>query len=144
MKYHNNQLKWSPAIAQSAQIWANELISRSGCNLEHDDNSVYGENLALNTGNRHATIEGVLKRWTEDEIDTPFPYNMHRSQVLWKATDFVGCAVASRPGCNIQVCRYVRPGNCNIARNGNNLEQKMLEDISWCGPKCPPDFENCE
>uniref|UniRef100_A0A7S4VFV1 SCP domain-containing protein n=1 Tax=Ditylum brightwellii TaxID=49249 RepID=A0A7S4VFV1_9STRA len=135
LKYHNKELQWSSAIAQTAQSWANELVSKSGCKLAHDKDSKYGENLAANYGgNQHDTIDNILARWTENEIDTPFPYNMHRSQVLWKMTDFVGCAVASKPGCYIQVCRYVRPGNCNINEDGSNLEEKMLADSSPCGP----------
>lgn len=82
------------------------------------DNTAYGENLAANAGNgayaelRHP--EKIMIRWVEKEADVGWPANSHLTQVLWRATKYVGCyehATEWRTGmCHIQVCRYARPG----------------------------------
>ena len=61
------------------------------------------------------------------------------SEVLWRGTSFVGCAEhtkilnGSGKKCHIQVCRYAKPGNCNMGRY-KNYKVPMLADDSPCGP----------
>lgn len=61
----------------------------------------------------------------------------HFTQVGWRASKYLGCAIAEKvfdgdTHCAIQVCRYVRLGNCN----GKTL-RNVLADTSPCGPECP-------
>ena len=54
--------------------------------------------------------------FVEDEANLPYPDNGHLTQILWRATRYVGCADAVRPydggRCHTQVCRYSKPGKC--------------------------------
>ena len=72
----------------------------------------------------------------------------HMTQVLWRASTHVGCSEASKPRngggtCRIQVCRYARPGNCNMnaykSSNRNWWKTPVMMDTSGCSPNCPPD-----
>ena len=104
------------------------------------------ENLAANWGygtyeyTRTRTPTEVLQAWFEDEMNRPFGANGHFTQVGWRSTKYVGCGVASKTFgagsvCNIQVCRYITPGNCNV--NPGNWNENMLADESFCDPECP-------
>ncbi|KAL3806233.1 hypothetical protein ACHAXA_003752, partial [Cyclostephanos tholiformis] len=144
-------LQWSNSLKAQAKIYAKELVYLCGGELVHD-NTAYGENLAANAGNgayaelRHP--EKIMIRWVEKEADVGWPANSHLTQVLWRATKYVGCyehATEWRTGmCHIQVCRYARPGNCNMgAYQGLQGDQRwlvpMLKDDSGCLPECPPE-----
>jgi len=74
----------------------------------------YGENLAYNAGtgswSKKPSPDSVMTRFVENEEFLPPPQNYHFTQVLWKATEYVGCAEASKDfgggkKCRIQVCR---------------------------------------
>lgn len=56
----------------------------------------------------------------------------HFTQVVWRATHYVGCGVASGSCGHIQVCRYIKPGNCNGKDN-------FMRDETPCSPDCPPE-----
>mmetsp|Transcript_24358 Transcript_24358/g.39939 ORF Transcript_24358/g.39939 Transcript_24358/m.39939 type:complete len:258 (+) Transcript_24358:545-1318(+) len=109
-------LEWSKALMNESKIWAEKLAN--DCDLEHDPNSIHGENIALNYGwgsfGSMRPTSNILSRFVEDEADDRYPDNGHLTQVLWRATKYVGCADASRPydggRCHAQVCRYTRPG----------------------------------
>lgn len=107
-------LKWSHGLAASAQAYAGKLRDGfSGCGIAHgvggDDYA--GENLADNTGSGPpASPSNVLSRWVEGELDDPWPENGHLTQVLWRASQYVGCGQVSKTldsglQCHIQVCR---------------------------------------
>jgi hypothetical protein len=68
-----------------------------------------------------------------------FGKNGHYTAVGWRATKYFGCANGKKEyksgECFIEVCRYVKPGNCNA--NADNWKAKMLADDSPCGPECP-------
>ena len=105
---------------------------------------------------RLKSTEAVLSRFVEMEEDKVWPKNGHLTQVLWRSTKFVGCADASKPKqgggmCHTQVCRYARPGNCNMnhfkkenasrddaIRDDEWWLEPMLADDSGCLPLCPP------
>jgi hypothetical protein len=40
---------WSDTVAASAQAWANNLATNQNCNLVHESQNTYGENLAMGT-----------------------------------------------------------------------------------------------
>jgi len=135
-------VRWSDTLKEGAQIWANKLAR--DCSLSHDPNTNHGENVALNYGwgsfSEKRPTENILGRFVEGEEDAGYPGNGHLTQVLWRATKFVGCADAVKPydggQCHAQVCRYSKPGNCNMNQyrgNGDWWLEPMLLDTSPCG-----------
>eukprot|EP00568_Trieres_chinensis_P018000 CAMPEP_0183327354 /NCGR_PEP_ID=MMETSP0160_2-20130417/83718_1 /TAXON_ID=2839 ORGANISM="Odontella Sinensis, Strain Grunow 1884" /NCGR_SAMPLE_ID=MMETSP0160_2 /ASSEMBLY_ACC=CAM_ASM_000250 /LENGTH=392 /DNA_ID=CAMNT_0025495479 /DNA_START=135 /DNA_END=1316 /DNA_ORIENTATION=+ len=141
-------LKWSQELASSAKAYADKLIALSSCTIRHgyDDDSYGGENLAANWGGGgQRTTENILSRWVEGEVDDPYPVNGHFTQVIWRSTEYLGCGEASKDmgngmSCHIQVCRYLRPGNCNA--DNRNWEEKMIKlNSPHPGLPLPPSWE---
>ncbi|KAG9124400.1 hypothetical protein FRC07_011760 [Ceratobasidium sp. 392] len=105
-------LVWSPALAAKAQNWAN------GCVFKHGS---VGENLAAGTGNYGAL--NAVKGWTDEikDYDPRNPKPSHFTQVVWKSSTQLGCAVKQCPPGSIfpakfgvayyHVCEYAPPGN---------------------------------
>ena len=122
-------MKWSASLAASAQSYAEEMAVTGV--WAHSD-SDYGENLAWNSGEEHLDIPNVMTRWVEDEEAS---WGGHFTQVLWRATKYVGCgrASSSEHG-SFQVCQYVTPGNC-----GSTSLETMMATTTPCLPECPPE-----
>ncbi|KAL7478194.1 hypothetical protein ACHAW6_003970 [Cyclotella cf. meneghiniana] len=143
-------LKYSPALAKTAQAWADELLHACGVvGIEHEDFNPYGENLAKNVGRNGwgqlYPANSIVGRWVEFEVGLPYPSNGHLTQVLWRASTYLGCGESAkeyRGGmCRVQVCRYGRAGNCDMqgfnATYGENWLVPMLKNYTRCGPNCP-------
>jgi Cysteine-rich secretory protein family len=144
-------LKLSYAIKNSAQNYANKLIQLGGgsdCQIQHgyQGDDYGGENLAASwgygSGISPPTPEQVLNGWFDQEIGLPYGQNGHATQVVFRSTRYFGCAAAQKDldnggKCFIQVCRYISPGNCNMA-SGSWL-QRTLDDTVICSPACPDD-----
>jgi hypothetical protein len=116
-------LSWNPALAQSAQQWANYLASTG--RFEHspeNHRAPEGENLWAGTKGYFAP-EAMVNAWVrEKQFFRPgvFPNNSttgrvedvgHYTQLVWRATKEVGCAEASSTREDILVCRYAEAGN---------------------------------
>ena len=109
-------LKWSFSLAASAQQWAGRLVS-SGV-LEHNMQLRVGQNLYVIRG---ATTRPalVVRRWAEEAGDYREPENYcrpgsvcgHLTQIIWAATEQVGCGVAGGKQGQFWVCFYLPPGN---------------------------------
>jgi uncharacterized protein YkwD len=107
-------LEWSARVEASARKWAEHLRGR-GCNLEHSGGQ-YGENLAAGTA---GMLDGpaVVGMWYDEVKRYSFKsggFSMqtgHFTQVVWRATTHVGCAVAHCKGSDVWVCQYDPPGN---------------------------------
>ncbi|KAJ6463079.1 CAP domain-containing protein [Mycena vulgaris] len=107
-------LTWSDNAAAKAQQWAN------GCVNQHSGGTLgpFGENLAAATGD--FSIAAAVKAWTDEvsEYNPSDPQPSHFTQVVWKGTTQVGCAVAtcdnifpdSGPA-QFYVCEYSPAGN---------------------------------
>lgn len=137
-------LKWSKTLAADAKSYAERLGNncRNG-GLTHARGIPYGENLAKNwgsgSGGNLPTPDSILRRWVENEVGKSYPQNGHFTQVVWRSTRYVGCGESVRTSgstrCRIQVCRYARPGNCNV-RNGN-WRAEAWKSTTGCGNACP-------
>ncbi|KAJ7666406.1 CAP domain-containing protein, partial [Mycena rosella] len=105
---------WSNAAAVKAQQWADE------CKNQHSGGTLgpLGENLAAGTGS--FSITNAVKAWTDEvsEYNANDPQPSHFTQVVWKATTQIGCAVATCNGifagfgaAQYYVCEYSVQGN---------------------------------
>jgi len=109
-------LTWNNTLADAAQQWAD------GCKFVHSGGSLgpYGENLAAGTGSSY-DIATAIKSWTDEvsQYDASNPQPSHFTQVVWKATTQVGCALqmcngifaASFGEASYYVCEYYPQGN---------------------------------
>jgi len=110
-------LVWSDLLASKAQQWA------ANCQFVHSGGKLgqFGENLAAGAGGGY-NIVAAVKSWT-DEVSDYNPNNpvpSHFTQVVWKSTTQLGCAVQicdnifdkTRFGLTtFVVCEYSPPGN---------------------------------
>ena len=122
-------LTYSKTLADSAQKWSEEL-QRDKCEMRHDPNTDYGENLywASQTGGELkneliATPETVVGYWAEEKTDYNYTKNScapgkqcgHYTQIVWAETTQVGCGVSVCQNGDTQkeiwVCRYNPRGN---------------------------------
>jgi uncharacterized protein YkwD len=111
-----SDLTWSDNLASKAQQWANN------CKFEHSGGSLgpFGENLAAGTGDSYG-ISSAVKSWTDEvsSYNSNNPQPSHFTQVVWKASTQVGCAVQSCNGifassfgeAKFFVCEYSPQGN---------------------------------
>ncbi|KJA26166.1 hypothetical protein HYPSUDRAFT_133830, partial [Hypholoma sublateritium FD-334 SS-4] len=109
-------LTWSNTAAAKAQQWAN------GCIFQHSGGTLgpFGENLAAGTGSSYG-IAAAIKSWTDEvsQYNPSSPVASHFTQVVWKGTTQVGCAVQSCSGifaasfgpAQFFVCEYSPQGN---------------------------------
>ena len=120
-------LMWSETLEAEARDWAVDLID-SG-RFAHDPRPHgHGENLWMGWGNRVFTPEDMVGGWIEERRDYRpgvFPNVSrtgdwvavgHYTQLIWRGTTHVGCAVASRGDRSILACRYSPPGNIDGRR----------------------------
>lgn len=124
-------LSYSTELAASSQEWANHLKNNNQCQMQHSkpDNK-YGENLfwasavEWSDGRREVqqvSPKTVVDDWGKERADYDYKSNScakgkmcgHYTQVTWRTTTTVGCAVAVCDDSRAQVwvCRYQPPGN---------------------------------
>jgi pathogenesis-related protein 1 len=107
-------LRWSDRLASVAQKWADGLLADG--QFVHSHNPKYGENLYEITG-AAANSAQVVKAWADEARDFRYSSNScsgvcgHFTQVVWRDTKEVGCAVARGGPREVWVCEYDPPGN---------------------------------
>ena len=117
-------LQWSDALAADARIWA-EQLGRTG-RFEHSpndpDQEPQGENLWAGTPGYYSP-ENMVGLWiAEKQHFKPgvFPNNSktgrvedvsHYTQLAWRSSGAVGCALAKGLREEVLVCRYSDAGN---------------------------------
>ncbi len=124
-------LMYSHALAGGAQQWANHLMQSRQCRMQHSQSDgQYGENLywasAINWSDGRSELQQVtpakvVDAWASERSNYDYPHNGclpgkvcgHYTQLVWKNTAEVGCAVAlcSDSQDQIWVCRYQPAGN---------------------------------
>ena len=114
-------LVWSDKLAADAAPWAKHLAETG--TFEHSpasDRTDEGENLWEGTqgGYTPAEMAGMWageKRYYQHGVFESGTSNGqmigHYTQMIWKGTTQVGCALASGGGKDVLVCRYSPPGN---------------------------------
>lgn len=112
------ELSWSPALAQDALVWAKHLAKID--NGQHDRSIVgkEGENLWWGSADAFSYAD-MISAWGNEK--NSFHYGVfpdcgkgmigHYTQVVWKNTQAVGCALASNGQNDYLVCRYSPAGN---------------------------------
>lgn len=118
-----NPLQWNAGLAASAAIWAARLASTH--RFEHAPEKPLapeGENLWEGT-TRYFPPEAMVNAWVrEKKYFRPgiFPDNSttgnvedvgHFTQLVWRNTSQVGCAMAANADDDVLVCRYSQAGN---------------------------------
>jgi uncharacterized protein YkwD len=107
-------LVWSEPLAAAAQSWARSLIESRA--FFHRPNDQYGENLYAITGGT-ASPGDVVSAWAAEAAGYNNASNTcanvcgHYTQLVWRGTRELGCAVAHGPGREVWVCEYNPPGN---------------------------------
>ena len=118
-------LRWDDRLARSAERWGRHLAKLG--DLEHypddpADPDPEGENLWLGTKG-YFTPEQMVGRWIEEKRDFKpgiFPANSrtgrledvgHYTQLMWRSTERVGCAITQNADYDFLVCRYLEGGN---------------------------------
>ncbi|MGD9810052.1 MAG: CAP domain-containing protein [Sphingobium sp.] len=116
-------LRWDPALAASAQQWADHLAATG--KFEHapeNPGEPEGENLWAGTKGYYS-LENMVDAWIREKKyfkQGAFPNNSttghvedvgHYTQLVWRETGEVGCARAKSAQEDILVCRYADAGN---------------------------------
>ncbi|HEX8573327.1 MAG TPA: CAP domain-containing protein [Allosphingosinicella sp.] len=117
-------LAWDPVLAAEASAWGGELAEAG--EFEHSPalggEDPQGENLWAGTRGAYAPEE-MVEGWIEEKKNFRpgrFPDNSstgdfadvgHYTQLMWRETDRVGCALAAGAEEEVLVCRYRTAGN---------------------------------
>lgn len=124
-------LVYSHGLAASAQVWADHLKQDMHCRMQHSKpDGRYGENLfwasALEWPDGRRKVQAiapdtVVDNWAGERSDYNYENNScargkmcgHYTQLVWRTSTTVGCAVAVCEDTREQVwvCQYQPPGN---------------------------------
>ena len=116
-------LQWDPRLALGAQAYAQEMAATG--RFAHSPRAIrpgIGENLWMGTSGSYS-LETMLTHWGEERNQFRpgiFPAVVtrgtwmdvaHYTQMVWRGTTHVGCALHSGRGSDYLVCRYSPSGN---------------------------------
>ena len=124
-------LAYSDDLAETAQSWADELAENHGCRMKHSKSGgQYGENIywasatLWSDGRREEQDVGsrpVVDAWGKEKRDYDYGRNRcakgrqcgHYTQLVWRQTTEVGCAVSvcGETLEQVWVCHYKPAGN---------------------------------
>ncbi len=109
-------LTWSKRLESAARQWAESLLAKG--TFRHRPQSNFGENLFEIRGAR-ADATRVVRSWAAEADDFNLATNScrgdavcgHYTQLVWRDTRQLGCAVARGGRREVWVCNYSPPGN---------------------------------
>jgi len=113
-------LEWSADLANDAKAWANHLAEIDKGDHDRSIRGREGENIWWGTAGAFTYAE-MVDFWGNEKKN--FVYNIfpdcsqghaivgHYTQVVWKNTTKVGCALATNGEKDYLVCRYSPAGN---------------------------------
>lgn len=117
-------LQWDAGLAKRAKGWADHLAANG--KFEHSPSvpgqPLEGENIWGGTTGAFFP-EDMVGLWISEKahfVDGVFPANSrtgrvqdvsHYTQIIWRRTGSVGCAISTQGNEEIMVCRYSEPGN---------------------------------
>jgi pathogenesis-related protein 1 len=109
-------LKWSNKLAARAEEWAKTLASTGASKMQ----GIPGQNIGYTGPPGHANAAGVVAAWAAEVTNYDHEKNAcvdpklrcnHYTQVVWRNSNYLGCAVARDAQRDIWVCDYGPPGN---------------------------------
>ena len=109
-----NPLEWSSPLAIKAQEWA-DILARSNLFL-HSRTPGLGESMTV-VYNGEYVPEQVVAGWVSESRYYDLRHNRcadvcgHYTQVVWRSTRQVGCAVSRVDNRQVWVCEYWPAGN---------------------------------
>jgi hypothetical protein len=116
-------LRWNDGLAADAQAYVGHLVEAGA--LEHSSDESRGdegENLAMGTAGYYSPA-ALGRMWADEKrafVNGPFGDGSgsggwedvgHYTQMVWRDTRQVGCAVGSGGGDTYLICRYAPAGN---------------------------------
>jgi hypothetical protein len=118
------RLVWNPGLARAAAAYAAEMARtrRFAHARQADGDDAQGENLWMGTRGAYHFAE-MVGHWVEEKKvfrRGPTPNNArtgrfgdvgHYTQIIWRGTTQVGCAIAANRSEEYLVCRYWPAGN---------------------------------
>jgi len=116
-------LKWSPKLAREAQQWAQYLAGQGRMiHASRDQRAHAGENLWMGSAGDYSAefMVGAFAAEKRHFRNGAFPNVSttgqwrdvgHYTQVIWRGTEEVGCAIARGRNDDFLVCRYWPAGN---------------------------------
>jgi cysteine-rich secretory family protein len=116
-------LAWDAALAAAAAAYGPELARRGRLAHSPPETRVgQGENLWMGTRGAYS-LEEMVGSWAEErrllrpgnfpDVSTSGHWQdvAHYTQMIWRSTTRLGCALHRAPRADILVCRYGPPGN---------------------------------
>jgi pathogenesis-related protein 1 len=108
-------LRWSERLAARSYESAITMVVYS--QFRHTPRLPYGENLyEIRGGNASPAM--VVDAWASEDVDYDYRWNRcraekcgHYTQIIWRDTTEVGCAMARSSFREVWVCQYSPPGN---------------------------------
>lgn len=109
-------LTWSAKLASPAQEWADLLVKEGS--FRHRPDSPWGQNLYAVMGTEFLPQQ-IVNGWAAEAKDFDLATNKckedrmcgHYTQIVWRSTKQVGCAVARGGNREVWVCEYSPRGN---------------------------------
>jgi len=107
-------LVWSDRLAAAAERWAETLMANG--RFVHNAKTPYGENLFEIVGGSASPAE-IVSEWASEEKDYNYAKNScdrvcgHYTQIVWRDTRKVGCAIVRGGNREVCVCEYGPSGN---------------------------------
>jgi len=116
-------LAWSDTLAAQSAVWANRLAElRVFGHSPHEMRPGQGENLWMGTAGAFS-LDDMVGAWSDEKrmyrygrlpvVTTSSEWHVvgHYTQMIWRDTTEVGCALVRANGADYLVCRYSPPGN---------------------------------